>query len=263
MLIRAKETVVAKTARNAGGGGTPPTAPEDLDPAQEALFREVEEDLRAEQMRKLWQRFGGYVIGAAVLVVAVVAGFQGWTAWQASVRADEAERFYAAVEGTGPDDPGARAALGALAADGRTGYATLAALRNATALARDGETAAAIAAYDALSGDGGLPVPVRDLAAMLAALYAMDEEPAGSIRGRLTPLTADDSPWRFMALEMLARLDLREGDMATAVQVFADLSQNRNAPTGVRARASEMLAMIGHGPGPGVAGGASEPDAGG
>jgi hypothetical protein len=136
-------------------------------------------------------------------------------------------------------------------------------LRNATALARDGETAAAIAAYDALSGDGGLPVPVRDLAAMLAALYAMDEEPAGSIRGRLTPLTADDSPWRFMALEMLARLDLREGDMATAVQVFADLSQNRNAPTGVRARASEMLAMIGHGPGPGVAGGASEPDAGG
>ena len=33
------------------------------------IFREVDEDLRHEQYKKLWDRFGIYVIGLAVLIV--------------------------------------------------------------------------------------------------------------------------------------------------------------------------------------------------
>lgn len=216
---------------------------EPMDPAQEALFREVEEDLRAEQMRALWKRFGPYVIGTAVLIVAIVAGMQGWQAWQASVQAGEAERYHAAVTGQG-DQPDL-AALQALADDGRTGYAPLAALVRANALAGAGDPGAAIDAYDALSTDGAAPGPVRHLATMAAALLAMEVEEPGSIRGRLAPLTDDDSPWRYMAREMLGVLAMQAGDTEAARRIFNDLRDVREAPPGVRSRASELLAMLG------------------
>nr|WP_246423518.1 tetratricopeptide repeat protein [Roseospira goensis] len=203
-------------------------------------------------MQKLWKRYGGYVIAAAVLVVGIVAGMQGWTAWQASVRADEAERYYAAVRGQGVDRP----ALDVLAQEGRTGYADLAALQAANALVEAGDEAGAVAAYDALSADGGAPQPMRDLATVLAALHAMDTESAGAVRGRLAPLDTEAGPWRFMARELLAVLALREGDTAAARTAFADLKEAREAPPGVRSRAAEMLSMLG-GPAPGEGDGAA------
>ncbi len=42
------------------------------------IFREVDEDLRREQFKRLWDRFGTYVIGLAVLIVVVTAGYRGW-----------------------------------------------------------------------------------------------------------------------------------------------------------------------------------------
>lgn len=252
--VRVKESIVAKTPKRSD---QEPAAPAELDPAQEALFREVEEDLRAEQMRKLWKRFGPYVIGAAVLIVAIVAGFQGWTAWQASVRTAEAERYFSAAREDGVD----RDALAALAAEGRTGYADLAALRRANDLARDGATAQAVDAYDAVSSDGSVPMPVRDLAAMLAALHALDLDSSAAVRGRLTPLTAEDSPWRFMARELLAVLAMRDGTGAEARTAFAALRDEREAPPGVRARAAEMLAVLGGAPEAPEPGAGSEGDA--
>jgi len=249
VVVRIEEKTVAKTPRRAEkvsarsdkGKGASEAQQQELDPAQEALFREVEEDLRAEQMHRLWKQYSSYVIGAAALVVVVVAGFQGWTAWQASVRAAEAERYFTAVAVEGGD----QAALVALGQDGRTGYAGLARLQHANALAAAGDTAGAIGAYDSLSSDGSAPKPVRDLAAMLAALRAIDVEDAATLRGRLAPLSADESPWRFMALEVLGTLNIRAGDTVTARQIFSTLAGEREAPPGVRARASEFLTLLG------------------
>jgi hypothetical protein len=246
---------VAKTPRRNGKAPDAPD-PDELDPAQQALFREVDEDLRAERMRALWKQYGAYVIGAAVLVVAIVAGFQGWTAWQASVQADESRRYFQAVAGETLD----RQALTDLAGDGRTGFAAMADLQAARDLAQAGDAVGAIAALDALSSDGTRPLPVRNVAAMLAALYALDVESAQAVRGRVSGLTAEDSPWRFMAREIMALSALNAGDEAEARRLFADLGNAPEAPPGVRARASELLALMGGGANDGANdGGGEEP----
>ena len=233
---------MAKTPRRDGKAPEAP-GPEELDPAEQALFREVDEDLRAERMRALWKRYGAYVIGAAVLVVVIVAGFQGWTAWQASVQADESRRYFQAIAGETLD----RQALTELAGDGRTGFAAMADLQAARDLAQSGDIDGAIAALDALSSDGTRPLPVRNVAAMLAALYALDVESPQAVRGRVSGLTQEDSPWRFMAREILALNALNVGDEAEARRLFAELGNAREAPPGVRARASELLALLGGG----------------
>ncbi len=242
-MAQSPKTPRSKTPR---GNAKDQSAPEEMDAAQEALFREVEEDLRAEQMQRLWKRYGGYVITAAAAVVAIVAGFEGWTAWQASVRAGEAERYFAAdsVRERADPDPATRQ-LGALSDEGRTGYAALAALRRAEMLASEGRTTEAIVAYDALSAKGGAPQATRDLAAMLAALHALDVEDTVSVRGRLRPLTAEGNPWRPLAQEMLALLDLNAGDPAAARTTYQGLVSDPGIPDGVRRRAADMLAALG------------------
>src|SRR5262245_48066349 len=62
------------------------------------IFREVDEDLRREQVKRLWDRFGPYVIGLAVLIVLATAGYRGWEYWE-KTRADASgDRFLAALQ---------------------------------------------------------------------------------------------------------------------------------------------------------------------
>ncbi|MBB4267579.1 tetratricopeptide repeat protein [Roseospira visakhapatnamensis] len=243
---------MSKSPKTPGGDPKGRSTPDQMDVSQEALFREVEEDLRSEQMQRLWKRFGGHVIAAALVVVLVVAGFEGWKAWQSSVRSSEAQRYFAAdTPRAGTDAGPAVGPLRDLADEGRTGYAALAALRRAEVLAAQGDAAAAILAYDALSADGSAPQAARDLATMLAALHALDTEGEDSVRGRLRPLTQDDSPWRPLAEEMLALLAMESGDVAVARATYQGLASDRDVPDGVRRRAADMLAALG---------GAIEPD---
>jgi hypothetical protein len=61
------------------------------------IFKEVDEDLRREQVRKLWDRYGPYVIGLAILIVVATAGYRGWEYWQERQAQATGDRFLAAL----------------------------------------------------------------------------------------------------------------------------------------------------------------------
>ena len=46
--------------------------------SDESLFREVDEEVRQDQFKKLWTLYGSYFTALAVAVVLAVAGFKGW-----------------------------------------------------------------------------------------------------------------------------------------------------------------------------------------
>ena len=52
------------------------------------IFDEVNEDLKRDQMQKLWSRFGKYIILAVSIVVLGVGGRQGYVTWQGHQAAD-------------------------------------------------------------------------------------------------------------------------------------------------------------------------------
>lgn len=220
------------------------------DATQEALFREVDEDLRHEQLARLWKKYGGVVIALALALVVGVAGYQGWQAWERSARQDEAARYTAAMRllEQNQTQPAAEA-LAALAAEGNTGYGTVAALRRAALLADHGDEAAAAEAYAAVAADGAADPAFRDLARVLAVLHRM-QGPAEAAQpdaliAELQPLTDPASPFRFSALELTAALALKQGDEARARDIYKSLAGDANAPQGLRSRARTMLAALG------------------
>jgi hypothetical protein len=61
------------------------------------IFQEVDEEVRREQLKKLWERHGHYVVALAVLIVLAVAAWRGYEYWQAKKAAETGAAFEAAL----------------------------------------------------------------------------------------------------------------------------------------------------------------------
>ncbi|MGH7012578.1 MAG: tetratricopeptide repeat protein [Stellaceae bacterium] len=210
------------------------------------IFREIDEELRKENFAKLWARHGRWVIVAAVLVVVATAVGVGWRQYREQRSAAEGTRFAAALDlvrdGKDKDAVDAFAAIGQQAG---AGHAMLARLEEAALKARTGDAAGALAIYDRLAADTSLDPVYRAAATLLGARTALDKGDAAGAIQRLKPLTDGASPWRPVAVELMAFAQLKTGDNAGARKSFQQLADDPNAPPGARQRAAQMIAALG------------------
>jgi hypothetical protein len=213
------------------------------------LFREIEEDIRKDRLKRLWDRYGMVLVAAVAAILLAAAGWQLWQNWQRGRAAEETAALAALAERVEGDGAAAAAeelaALAVRAGDGRAG---LARFYEAAARAEAGDAAAAAAIYDALSADGSLPRAFRDLATVLMGLHGLGGMDPAVLRARISPLDRPDGPFRFSAREILAVLALREGDAATARRLLDALAADPEAPQGVRGRAAQLAALAGAAP---------------
>ncbi|KAB2873470.1 MAG: tetratricopeptide repeat protein, partial [Bauldia sp.] len=188
------------------------------------IFREVDEDLRRERYKKLWDRYGSYVIGLAVLIVVATAGYRGWEYWQNRQAQASGDRFVAALKlaDDGKHDE-AIAALDTLVKDGSGGYPALASFRIAAEKAAAGDDAGAVAEYEAIVARRDAPILVADLARLRAAMILADNASVADLTARIGDLAATGNPWRHSAREILGLAAWREGDMATSRKYFDEI----------------------------------------
>lgn len=210
------------------------------------IFQEIDEDLRRDRFAQLWKRYGNYIMAAAALIVLGTAGMVGWRDYKARQNAAQADAFLKAMEqAQAGNADAAKAGFGQLAKDGGAGYAMLARLQQAALLVKAGDTAGATKLYDEIAADGRVEQGLRDLAVILAAQHALDSADPAELTRRLQPLTQEKNPWRHSAMEMQALLAKRAGDTAKAKEIYTKLADDLSAPQGLRARATEMLAILG------------------
>jgi hypothetical protein len=209
------------------------------------IFREVDEDIRREQYKKLWDRFGIYVIGLAVLIVVVTAGYRGWVYWQDRQAQATGDRFLAALQlATDGKHAEAESALAAIAADGTGGYPILAKFRIATEKAAAGDKPGAVAEFDAVAADGSTPVLIRDMARLRAALILTETATLPDLEARIGDLAATGNPWRNSAREFLGLTAWRTGDLAAAKKYYDQIGADQEKPQDVARRAEMMLSLI-------------------
>jgi hypothetical protein len=217
------------------------------DLSQDSLLREIDEDLRRERYARLWKRFGIYIVGAAVAMLLAVAGWQFWQYRAQAEREASSVRFASALGLVATDRVAAERALAEIAADGPTGVAMLAGLRQAGLLSESNDVPAARAVYQQIQREARDPL-YRDLAVVREALLALQGEAvpidADAIAAKLKPLTADSNPWRFSAGELSAILATRSGQTEEARILLTGLSADLQAPPDMRERARQVLAEL-------------------
>ena len=212
--------------------------------SDDLIFREVDEELRQDQLTQLWKRYGAYVVGLAVLIVLGVAGFRGWQ-WYAQQQAADAGARYEAALRLADEGKEAEAvsALEALQRDGSGSYPVLARFVAAGLHAKTGNRDAAIAAYRALSNEAN-DAALRSLARIEAARLLVDTAERSEIESLLSPVLDENSPWHNAARELIGLAAMHGGDTTGAADMFRQIATDATASQDLRQRAELMLAVL-------------------
>ena len=210
--------------------------------SDESLFREVDEEVRQDQFKKLWKQYGNYFTALAVAVVLVVAGIKGWQYWQLTQSQTAARVFTDAVkmleEGKTADADAAFAAIQ------HKGYAKLAELRRAEALIAAGKMDEGVAVYDALANDQNNEPSIRDLARLRAGYALVDKLAPAELISRLGSFDNEQSPWRGLAREIFALSAYRTGDYVMADRYLNAIIADQGVASELRARAQALLEVL-------------------
>jgi hypothetical protein len=207
------------------------------------IFHEVDEEVRREQLRKLWQRYGWLIITACVLIVAGAAGWRSYEYYQAKQAAEASTKFEAAValvnEGKNKE---AEEAFAEVAKIGTPSYRMLARFREAGELSRR-DPKAAVAVFDQLAADSSIGRPMQDLATVRAATLLVDTEPYGEILKRLEPLTVPERAFRHSARALLALSAWRANDAAATRKWSEMILADPETPAGTRGQVQMIMAL--------------------
>lgn len=209
----------------------------------ESFIDEVTEEVRRDRLYGILRRYGW--IG--LVVVALIVGGAAWTEWQKAQARNQARAFGdALLDALDRDAPADR--LAALQSVEARGSADALAVRDLLA-ASDPETdpAAALAALDRIAGNPAVTQVYRDLAVLRRVLLAGTEMEIAARRAALDPLAIPGRPFRTLALEQMAYLEVEAGNPAAAITQLRALSADQEAPSGLRQRAEQMIVALGGG----------------
>lgn len=208
------------------------------------LFDEVDEEVRREQLKKLWDKYSIVFVALMVLIVAGVAGWRGYQYLEGKKAGEAGAAFEKASELSDQDKHAeAEAAFIALAAKAPAGYRTLARLRAAAEAApRDAKAAAKM--YDDIAADRSLGGEWQDLARLRAAGLLVDSASYADMQQRLEASATPKSTFRHSAREMLALSAWRNNDLTAARKWLDAIAEDSETPPGLRSRAEALAALL-------------------
>ncbi|GAA0733818.1 tetratricopeptide repeat protein [Sphingomonas japonica] len=212
----------------------------------DAFAREVDEELRRDQVASIGKRYGLLILGLIVLALVAFGGWQWWQHAQAQAAAKQGEQLSAALDSLGKNQPKAAAApLAELAGSDVEGYRAMAKFTQADILLQADNLKGAAAKFAEVAQDSALPQPFRDLALIRQTQAEFDTLQPNAVIARLSGLAAPDSPWLGSAGEMVAVSYLALGKRAEAGKLFGTIARTDGVPETIRQRAVQMAGVLG------------------
>lgn len=215
------------------------------DPAQ-SFVREVDENLRRDQAQEFMKKHGPWIVGAALLFLAAIAGWIYWQDRQATQAEAQTEQLSSIMTGIGAGQAAnADRQLEPLTGSDADGVRAAARLTRAAVALEKADRKTAIAEYRALMDDEGLAQPYRDLANVRATALEFDQMKPQDVIARLEPLAVAGNPWFGSAGELTAMAMLKQGRKSEAGRLFAAIAADSQVPGSIRSRAVQIAGTLG------------------
>jgi hypothetical protein len=210
--------------------------------SDESLFREVDEEVRQEEVQRFFTRHGKLLGSLAIALVVGVAGYEGFKFWRKSTGEAASVIYHDALKKA--DDGKSEDAIAALkAVPAGSGFAPMAALAEAELLAKDGKASEAVAAYDAFAAKSTDPV-LQNLAKLKAAYLLLDTAKPEELASRVQSFDVAKSPWRHQAREILGLASWRAGNYAEAKKYMNAIAADLATPAAMRQRTQMVLELL-------------------
>lgn len=212
----------------------------------EAFLREVDEELRRDQARDFWTRYGRWLIGAVAVgltVFAAVLLWQNQRQKQAGVQGEELATAFEKLS-TG-DEKATTAPLADLAKNGIGGYRAIAKFTQADILLQKNDLTGAAAKFAEVANDSSAAKPFRDLALVRQTYAEYDQLKPQTVIDRLKPLVVKGEPWFGSAGELVAIAHVKLNQNRAAGELFGQIARDQSVPESLRQRAVQMAGVLG------------------
>jgi hypothetical protein len=213
--------------------------------SDDSLFREIDEAVRQDKLKTLWDKYGLWVVAGAVLIIASVSGYKFWIYWTDEQARAAGARFVGGI--TYVEDGKTSEAIDvfkSLSEEGPSGYQTLSRFRLAALHAKDGKTDEAVKIYDELAAQSGIGDVQKGFAQIQAATLKLDGASYDEMRKRLDAIAVAGNSWRHSARELLGLSAYKSGKTAAAERFFNVMLSDQQTPANMRRRAELMLSLM-------------------
>jgi hypothetical protein len=214
--------------------------------SSETFAREVDENLRRDQMRDMARAYGKWLIAALLLFLAGVAG---WLYWQdrqqkqSQAQSEDISQVYTEISQGRADQAAPK--LDGLAKSGGDIVRASALLTQAAIALEKNDRATAIAKYRQIANDGSLPDVYRDLGTLRSTALEFDSLRPEEVIARLQPLAQAGKPWFGSAGELTAMAYLKQNQRDKAGKLFAAIAADKQVPDTLRSRAVQIAGTLG------------------
>jgi hypothetical protein len=223
-----------------------PDTPKTPDGPDRAFLREVDENLRRDQMEGFVKTYGLWIAIGLVLFLAAVGGWLYWQDQQRQQTARQSEELTAIFNdiGAGNTDQ-ASERLQPLEEANNDVVRALALLTQAAIALEGNDQSAALEKYRAVADDGSMPDAYRNLGLIRATALEFDTIDPGQVISRLQPLVEPGNPWFGSAGELTAMAYLKQGQREQAGRLFASIAGDGQVPETIRSRAVQIAGTLG------------------
>ncbi len=209
----------------------------------DAFIREVDEDVKNDNFKVLWNKYGTYIVAFVIIAVTAAVCFDRIKMWEMERNQIRTENYMAAAQlNNNPQDT--IAALQKINSENNGIFSDFAKLQIANVLLGQNKTEEALATLQSLIDDKDADHAVKNIALIKFASYKVDSMSKKEMDDLLQPVLQDKGSWTPLANDLLAMSAIREGDIETAKQIYTDILKIKDLPEGFRVKVQDMLTSI-------------------
>ncbi len=220
-------------------------APEQHNDFEDAFIREIDEELKNEKIKNIWDKYGLYIIIFVVIAVFSAVSFESLKAWNDRRNQEMSDTFAYALnlqnQGRFAE---ATEVLDNLAKSGHGIYTNIAQMQKANLLFEQNQLEQAIVVLQNIINDEDFNPQMRNIAILKLASYKLNNAPAAEIKDLLQPLTEEQNVWNDTAKELLAMLAIREKDFSEAQKLYTEISNSPKVSETLKTRALDMINVL-------------------
>jgi len=215
-------------------------------PTEEAFLREVDDELRRDQLQNMLKHYGRIALVVVVLLLVSFAGYLYWrqaSEKKAEAQGEEMSALIADVQASRTGEAAKK--IDKLVAEGGNGYRVAALLTKATLAADGGDAKAAVAIYNGIVADDDVAQPYRDIALIRQTLLEYDSLKPEQVIERMKPLAVEGNAFFGTAGEMTAIAMIQSNRAAEGGRLLAAIARDKTMPDTLRSRAARLATSLG------------------
>jgi len=209
----------------------------------DAFIQEIDEDVKNDNLKQLWEKYGVFIVLLVVLAVSATVSFEKFKSWRVAQNQAATETYMSAVQlKENPEET--LAALQQINQSSQGIFSDFAKLQIANVLFNQNKNDEAKATLQSLIDDQQVNAEVKNIALIKLATYMVDELPKAEFEAMLKPILDANNSWTPLAQDLLAMSAIKEGDVDTARTIYENILKIKDLPDSFKTKIQDMLTSL-------------------